>query len=304
MEDGNKKLKYNLQIAMDRRPSVLFLGNGVLQLSGGGDWSKLLAAIQGKKPKKINQDGIPMAMLPECLCGSTVEEVQTKTAEEVKTCKAHPFLSKLVNLDFDAIITTNYAYEVEEIISGKDWSNGYARKKAFYAMDDVKGARYNACVCNMVKRKGGKTVPVFHAHGEIDRKGSLIIGYYSYANAVSKLIEVNKKRADVYQQHQESGKPLSCMSWLDFFILGNIYMVGFGLDTSEFDIWWAIERKSREKAAHGELYAYMIDDGKKNLNPQNTLLSAMSASMITVKKTGKEYLPAYEEIYDDIKSKI
>ena len=304
MDSKTKGLKHDLSIEMDHIPNVLFLGNGVLQLSGGGDWNKLLAAIQGKKPKKINQDGIPMAMLPECLCGTTVEEVQTRTAGAIKTCKAHPFLSKLVNLHFDAIITTNYAYEVEEIISGKDWSNGYARKKAFFAMDDIKGARYNTCVCNMVKRKGGKNVPVFHAHGEVARKGSLILGYYSYANAISKLIEVNKKRADIYQVHQESGKPLQCLSWLDYFILGNVYMVGFGLDTSEFDSWWAIERKSREKATHGELYAYMIDDGKKNLNPQDTLLSAMSAKLITIKKTGKDYLPAYQDIYDDINGKL
>lgn len=304
MDTNNKKLKYNLQIAMDRKPNVLFLGNGVLQLSGGGDWNKLLEAIRGTPTKGINTDGIPMAMLPECLCGTTVEEVQGRTAKAIKTCTTHPFLRKLVNLDFDAILTTNYAYEIEEILSGKDWTNGRARKDAFFAMDGRKGAHYNTCVCNLVTRKNGKKIPVFHVHGEIARQGSLILGYYTYANSISKLIEVNKTRADLYQIHQESKMPLQCLSWLDYFILGNVYMVGFGLDTSEFDIWWAIERKSREKAAHGELFAYMIDDGKKNLNPQGTLLSAMKGKMITISKTGAEYLPAYQKMYDDIKEKM
>ena len=39
-----------------------------------------------------------------------------------------------------------------------------------------------------------------------------------------------------------------------------MFAVGFGFDFSEFDIWWAMERKSREHASHGQLHAYMIGD--------------------------------------------
>ena len=39
--------------------------------------------------------------------------------------------------------------------------------------------------------------------------------------------------------------------------MGNVWSVGFGFDFSEFDIWWATERKAREKADHGKLKVYM-----------------------------------------------
>ena len=43
-----------------------------------------------------------------------------------------------------------------------------------------------------------------------------------------------------------TGMEMECQGWLDYFLMGDVHAVGFGFDLSEFDIWWAIERKSRE----------------------------------------------------------
>ena len=45
-------------------------------------------------------------------------------------------------------------------------------------------------------------------------------------------------------------------SWIDAFILNDVYSVGFGLDYAESDLWWLLERKNREETNHGKFYFY------------------------------------------------
>ena len=45
--------------------------------------------------------------------------------------------------------------------------------------------------------------------------------------------------------------------WLDSFIMGNVYILGFGFDFSELDLWWLIKQKKRENAEpHGKVIFY------------------------------------------------
>ena len=180
-------------------------------------------------------------------------------------------------IPFDAIITTNYTYEVEKILSGGKWSSNM-RRKAFTALDGNSKPNHNTYICNMITTSDGRQIPVFHIHGEYERKHSMILSYYSYAKILSKLIEYNKQLGNSLEEHQLENRMKECRCWLDYFILGNVYSVGFGLDVSEFDIWWAIERKAREKAKHGVFRAYL--DGESGETKQSILLDAMKAEYV------------------------
>ncbi len=130
----------------------------------------------------------------------------------------------------------------------------------------------------------------------------MTLSYYSYANAVSRLIALNKQRGNIYQEQQERNEKLFCLSWLDYFLIGDVYSVGFGFDTSEFDIWWAIERKAREKARHGLLHAFMIDEKDCN-TPQKALFDAMDVHLHQ-HIVAKDYLAAYEKVLEEIHNHI
>ena len=54
-------MQKELLIDLNRLPNVLMLGNGILRLNGGGDWSALLKDIQNPPPGDTNLDGIPYA---------------------------------------------------------------------------------------------------------------------------------------------------------------------------------------------------------------------------------------------------
>lgn len=81
--------------------------------------------------------------------------------------------------------------------------------------------------------------------------------------------------------------------------MSDVYTVGLGLDTSEFDLWWAIERKARENAEHGALKVFITEEADKPL-PQEVLLRAMKAECIRVNVTDNEYESAYREIVRQI----
>ena len=58
-------------------------------------------------------------MQPEVLCGVDVEEVQRKTAEYIQDAaqESSEVLNQLVSLPFDAILKTNYTYEIESAMA-------------------------------------------------------------------------------------------------------------------------------------------------------------------------------------------
>ena len=69
----------------------------------------------------------------------------------------------------------------------------------------------------------------------------------------SKIIEYSKGRKDEYLVYNED---IRIKSWIDYFILGDLYVLGFGYDFAEFDLWWLVNRKLKEKANCGAIYFY------------------------------------------------
>ena len=297
-------MRHPIDIDLTSFPKVLLVGNGVLRLGESISWSDLLKEIKTRSDKEYKLESVPMAMQPECICGVDVDEVQRRTANIIRDSQPDEsgFLKRLVSLPFDAILTTNYTYEIEKELTGKPWSD-QARRKTFIALDGNTHVRNNTCVCNLITTEDDREIPVFHIHGEKLRKHSLILSYYSYANAVSRLISLNKHRGNTYQEKQEINEKLSCLSWLDYFVMGDVYSVGFGFDTSEFDIWWAIERKARENAKHGGLHAYMITNEESN-SPQQALFAAMDVYTKQFVVENGCYLTAYEKVFKEIAKKI
>ena len=259
-KNNDKVLEIKLMNDPAEMPNVLFVGNGLLRLNKGLDWSELLGKIR-KNDEELDLSKIPFSMQPEALCGYDVEKIQKNAAEVICDGEPHELLKKLLSMNFDAIITTNYTYEIEQVLTGGKWNNNM-RRKSFLCLHGSPHAKLNTNICYLVETTDGREIPVFHIHGDYLRKHSLVLSYYSYANSVAKLIEMNKLRSNSYMEKAFSNEKLQVLSWLDYFIYGKVYVVGFGFDFSEFDIWWAIERKGREIWEHGNLSPYITYQGE------------------------------------------
>ncbi len=293
------KEKDKLLIDTKKPPKVLLIGNGLLLLNNGMRWSDLIKALAPDPTAIPDVRGIPYAMQPEAVCGTDVENVQRLIAEKIESKEPHEILRQLVFMDFDAVLTTNYTYEIEEALTGGSW-NENKRIKSHTTLYGSPHVRYNTYKCNLVKDINGREMPVFHIHGEQARKHSMVLSYYSYAEAVYRLIELNKRRKNSYEEHQKEGLPLSCKGWLDYFLLGDVYAVGFGFDLSEFDIWWAIERKSREHAAHGGFHIYTI--AEKQDMAKSTMFKSMSVDEKYIHVANRQYESSYAKAIQCLKN--
>lgn len=239
------------------RPRVLLLGNGILRLAEGRGWSELLHSIRKRNLPDDILHQIPYSMQPEALCGYDIETIRRSVAKQMEKSRpsVSPQLERLLAMDFDCILTTNYTYEIEEILLQKDF-NDYQRRKALRTFGDT-NRQINLQTCYEFPR-GEKSVQVWHVHGDAMRANSLILSYHSYAKSLALLWDYSQQLRNSYLECQQAGEKLPVRSWLEWFLAGDVYSVGFGWDFSEMDLWWALERSARENGVTGEKHIFFF----------------------------------------------
>ena len=296
--------RYEIDLAAGRFPRVLLLGNGILRLRGGVSWEALLQhiAVNDEIPDDVLRD-IPLAMRVEALCGVDVEGARLRAAGEFEPMEAcvTDTLKRLLRLPWDCVLTTNYTYEAEGVLLGKDRFDREDRRRALACMDGSVRRRDNLHFCYIMERKGLPPLPVWHIHGDLGRSESMILSYYSYARTISRLQKYNRQLKNAFQDAVEAGRVVTPRSWTDWFIMGDVYSVGFGYDFSEFDLWWAAERKARENARVGRLIAYQ--DRQEKADPVCALLRSIGAEVNRVYDYA-DYTEFYRVVIDDIEARL
>ena len=109
----------DIHLHSGRKPQVLLLGNGMLQLAHGMDWNTLIAPLNTRQVPEPVLAQLPMSMKPETMFGTRFEHISKHMADvllQAKPCLS-PQLDRLLSLDFDCILTTNYTYEIEQTLT-------------------------------------------------------------------------------------------------------------------------------------------------------------------------------------------
>ena len=135
----------------------------------------------------------------------------------------------------------------------------------------------------------------------------MILGHYWYGNLLRRIQNELDSRKNSYVRCQRNGKSIELNSWIDSFILGDVYVLGFGYGLSEIDLWWLLNRKQREKAEHGKLYFYEIQNEKER--EKTALLELMGAEIINLgfsktKTSEPDYQAFYQAAIEDIRLKM
>lgn len=167
---------------------------------------------------------------------------------------------EMLAVDFDAVITTNYSYEFEYAMDSKflkksnkyvAHTDGCGRKEVCYPLYSFYRMPYY-----------GQLKDIWHIHGEAKNKSSIVLGQYYYINAISKWRAYLKDAYTKYYKKEEDR--IRPKSWLEYFIFGDVYIVGLGMDLSEIDLWWLLNRKKREGLPHGK--TVFIKDANEDLD--------------------------------------
>ena len=241
-------------VAKGERPKVLFLGNGICRAYSGESWNNFLDEIKDKKkfPEKAENYELPMplkaAMLADGKLAERMREQRKNKFDSFACCTSdlQVAINRLADLGFDYILTTNYSYEIEAALMNKSPLNENDIKKLMTTTGvDNPQTKYLINTFNLTGNN-----QVWHIHGEIRKPDSMIICQYYYGNLLFYYKNYFDKNEPRYKKLMNKNEPVEFNSWLDAFIFGDVYFMGFGLDFSETDLWWLLERKYNTES-HG-----------------------------------------------------
>lgn len=277
----------NEYVITEKRPQVLFLGNGICRAFGGISWNGLLDKLKDETlyPDSANKYLLPMPLKAAML---TDNRLATKMRNVVKahdkqnpkvdgydwssfvkvTPEMKVHILSLIGKRFDYVLTTNYSYEIEAAIVGQDTlsASQIAKMMHFHEVDHAQ-TRFLANTFNEVN-----DIPIWHVHGEARKPDSMIIGSYYYGKLLRRCVErlessldtdeegkkrkSNSTKTAFFKASVKHNKPIKIGSWIDAFVLGDVYILGFGLDFSEADIWWLLEYKANHRDICGSTFFY------------------------------------------------
>ena len=233
--------------------SILLLGNGInLQEKLAPSWGELLQEI-AKVYGCTSEDSLSNTLGYEMfenriLKGNDGEKeltIHRKIANGVETEElkhkndwSGTIHAKLLSLPVKTILTTNYDYALER-----------AAETGFKHKQNTKETIYSL---RRYQDAGGKRF--FHIHGECGYPRSICLGFEQYAGSLQNI------RQSIVQSTSSEGdghtylladimngiteKPAE--SWVYDFFTENVYILGFGMDVSEMDLWWLLSYRSKQ----------------------------------------------------------
>lgn len=144
-----------------------------------------------------------------------------------------------------------------------------------------------------------KQVGLWHIHGECSVPRSVVLGHNRYGRILSRI----EKFCDSQNYANTLKKPnsVNIRSWPELFLFGDIYIIGFGFHHSEFDLWWLMKRKQRERLGTGRVYFYEPPKPKSLVQKAVFVHGAVIPNVST---TSDDYDDFYKKAFIDIAKKI
>ena len=255
--------------------NTVLYGNGLNRLSSNAvSWEKLLDELKGSTC--FDNGPLPYTKVYERIFmdkrkvykGELYDEsdLKVKIANSLAEQESNEIFELLADMNFENYLTTNYDYAFEKAL-------GVLPEKL--STEEIYSLRR--------KRKykvGDDTKYLWNIHGEIDSPKSIMLGLDHYCGSLGKIDSYVKGT----YKHSNDGKSVQVASmkdklransfchtsWVDLFFSSNVHIVGFGMDYSETDLWWLLNKRARlaaENLVNNEIYFYShhLDDYKKGL---------------------------------------
>ena len=214
----------------EKRPNVLLLGNGILKScdpTSAKSWEEYIFDIANNsytvKAKKQLKNA-PYSIQAMTVSGIEDGHRQQQYIECFPTLTLHDdrLLKDLLACPFDAILTTNYSYELENVFL-KSYSNLKSKLPYVYCTKEKRDYKRLLHTYNQI----GNSPPIWHIHGELRAKSSIVLTHDEYARLICDVLNYNKNNQNRYQNFEED---LKFYSWIDYLIMGNVYVLGQGFD--------------------------------------------------------------------------
>ena len=314
-----KKQKYSLlpEIIPGAKPKVLLVGNGLnLSFPGCKKTDKIIQdeweTAYGRKIPDRNDPTHPHSIwkLPfpmEAVVASKdhVQDCMTKIAEDLKNIsvedKQKNMITAMLDLNFDAILTTNYSLEIE-----KSSIPNYSERRVqlqYRNTTEPFAAQKRLGIFQYTEIPYGNNPSLWHIHGTVMRKDSMIMGPLYYGKLLSEVIDRAHNVKKVCMAAKRKGFTYRPLSWIDYFLIGDVYITSFSLDYSETDIWWLLSYK---RLAFPETKVFFYEP---RITPDKQLLLncydvEMPGVFFDDAEGDDKYINYTYNVFDDIKKRI
>ena len=290
-------------------PQILFLGNGINRAFSSDSWDDLLNSID-RRPERydIGDFRCPETLKAILITEDNVDKALQSQKERLgdlgteKPEEQTRLLKRLLSLQFDEILTTNYSYELETAALGQGRVNNRSLARLQAHTSEVSRCEKNFMLhtFNRVEFESAEK-HIWHVHGEARKPDSMILGAYYYGNLLGKIIDLNKRRGRYYSLEEQTPK---IRSWSDAFILGDVYILGFGFGFAESDMWWLLNRKKREIGNVGKTFFYELNPKGKINRAKMDLLELMNVEIIYMSVRNNDWQKGYELAVADIEKRL
>jgi len=280
--------------------NVLLVGNGIIRSCGGVSWNDLLRTMCVRDDLPVTLSS-PMPLRALLVTGNDVEAAMERLRPALMTNElkdeSAQVLDELLSIGFGDILTTNYGYEIEYRLSPKlSRSFSGIRKVASWTKKDQRYLLHTFNFCS-----GSR---VWHIHGEARRPGGMVIDHRRYCQMLEKCSDYVNRAMPDYERGKARGD-----SWIDAFMAGNVYILGFGLDCCEIDLWYLLSRRKRiPDGKKGKIIYY--DISSYGFNEKKELLSLMDVEWRDLgfqqnfKSSSLSYKDFYPKVVEDIKASV
>lgn len=288
---------------------VLLIGNDINNATSSYSWNDLLDSLVEAAGliDPLNTDDKPFPLLYEEIYLRAAKqrkfkEIELKKfiAENTKHLEPNVIHERIVNMDVENLLTTNYDLTLEKCLtkSLSTITNKGVVKEVFYNLFRVHEFGQNH---------------IWHIHGSELSPASITLGYEHYSgylqqmrNYVASGTKGTYKNIN-YQaliKRLESGQ-IDHSSWVDFFFTHDVHILGLNMDFVEMHLWWLITYRARAMVENrvsikNRIYYYYPKKFGEMARAKLELFEVNGVKCIAKKLKGSARISYYNQVLDHI----
>lgn len=288
-------------------PQILLIGNGINLAYKDKSWEEIVRKELSKNSVGLSWEDIKTIPSTMQIVLATKNHVNTCLSDFAKEMENQSlsndrtdFLRKLSLLPMDCFLSTNYGFEIEKAMGFVGNVHSYRTKTVW--TDKARGIKdqFRFYQYYPLEQVGGAIKELWHIHGDIAKPNGMVMGHYYYGKLIG---EIQKHIPEIlrdYRSFESKGISYTPKSWVDWFMISDVYILGFGMYLCESDIWWLLCCKQREFPKTKVLY---YPGSMKKNDERRLLLEAYGGSVIdtiTPPVNNSDYCRYYDEVINDI----
>ena len=290
-----KKITMNVS----KKQNIVLLGNGICRCLGMNSCDDIIEQIRKENNPEVNPNIMNKLQFPQKIVVATNDRVdenmQRLTKDMLESTYSEKdigFLKQLIMNSPDVILTANYSTELEKAAYGKFTRYTYNQNTTIVA--DLRNSAEELGLNRYIPLMAGQNEKqLWHIHGNAMKPKSIVMGHYYYGKLLREIQEYIPKLMRRYHSAKHSNEHImQIKSWVDYFMLCDVHIIGFSMDLAEVDLWWLLCCKKRH-FPDSKVYFYEPDGKYIFQSEKELLMKAYGVKIITE----EEFTGDYREFY-------